>query len=137
MATTGGFNENFVPPWHVKSNADDNANVQLWADPTTHRLLVDSVYSPSLADVAVVTSVSDTASSTTLLASNTSRLGAVVFNDSSSDLYVKLGTTASTTSFSYKLSPYETVEIPFGYTGRIDGIWSSDSTGAARITELT
>lgn len=42
MASTHGFDVNFVPPWHVKSNADDNADVLLWADPTTHRLLVDA-----------------------------------------------------------------------------------------------
>lgn len=29
-------------PIHAKSNADDGADVVLWADPTTHRLLVDS-----------------------------------------------------------------------------------------------
>lgn len=83
------------------------------------------------------TSVNDTASSTTLLASNASRLGATIYNDSASDLYVKLGATASTTSFAVKLVQDAYFEVPFGYTGIIDGIWSADSTGAARITELT
>lgn len=84
-----------------------------------------------------VTSVSDTASSTTLLASNTSRLGGSIYNDSTAILYVKLGATASTTSFTTKVYPEELYEIPGNYTGIIDGIWASDASGAARITELT
>lgn len=83
------------------------------------------------------TSVNDTASSTTLIASNANRLGATVFNDSTVVLYLKLGATASTTSFSIKLDPSDYYEIPFGYTGVVDGIWASDASGAARITELT
>jgi len=34
-------NNNQVPSLQVKSNAADNADVILWGDPTTHRLLVD------------------------------------------------------------------------------------------------
>lgn len=82
-------------------------------------------------------SVNDTASSTTLISSNANRLGATVFNDSTVVLYVKLGATASTTSFTIKLDPGDYYEIPFGYTGVVDGIWASDASGAARITELT
>ena len=81
--------------------------------------------------------VNDSAANQTLLAANSSRMGASIFNDSSSILYVKLGTTATTTDFSVKLFQDGYYEVPFGYTGRIDGIWSADSTGAARITELT
>lgn len=83
------------------------------------------------------TSVNDTASSTTLLAANANRLGASVFNDSTVDLYLKCGATASLTSFAIKIAPGGMYEIPFGYTGIIDGIWASDASGAARITEYT
>lgn len=85
---------------------------------------------------ATVTSVADTATSTTLLAANAGRRGASIYNDSASDLYVKLGTTASTTSFTVKLAQDDYFEVPAFYAGIIDGIWSADSTGAARITEL-
>lgn len=84
-----------------------------------------------------VTSVNDTASSTTLLASNANRLGASILNDSTSTLYIKTGTTASATDYTVKLYQDDYWEVPFGYTGRIDGIWSSDASGAARITEYT
>jgi hypothetical protein len=89
------------------------------------------------AATATVTSVNDTASSTTLLASNASRLGVSIFNDSTVALYIKLGTTASATDFTVKLITDDYYEVPAGYTGRIDGIWASDASGAARITELT
>lgn len=82
--------------------------------------------------------VADTASSTTLLASNANRLGAAIQNDSSAVLYLKCGTTASATDYTARLVQYAYYEVPFNYTGRIDGIWATDpGDGAARITEFT
>jgi hypothetical protein len=82
-----------------------------------------------------LTNVSGSASSVTLKAANSSRKKLIVFNDSSSNLYIKYGTTASASSFSYKLAPYDTLEEQT-WTGLVTGIWDS-ATGAARITELT
>ena len=85
-----------------------------------------------------VTSINDAATSTTLLASNTSRLGATFFNESTSTLYLKCGATASTTSYTTQIDPSGYWELPQpAYTGVIDGIWSADASGAARITEFT
>lgn len=81
-------------------------------------------------------SVAGSASSVSLLASNANRLGATIYNDSTSNLYVRLGSTASTSNFTVKLAQDDYYEVPFGYTGAIDGIWDS-ATGNARITELT
>lgn len=87
---------------------------------------------------AVVTAVADNAASVELLAANPYRLGATIWNDSSIAVYVKLGTTASATSYTVKLASGAYYEVPFGYTGKIDGIWVSDpGDGACRITELT
>lgn len=86
---------------------------------------------------ATLTNVNDTASSTTLLSANTDRRGFAIHNDSTSILYVKFGTTASTTSYTVKLAADAYYESPsWCYTGRVDGIWSADASGAARITEL-
>lgn len=85
---------------------------------------------------ATLANVADTASSTTLLALNAARRVAIIVNDSTVDLYVKYGATASATSFTYKLGPGETLRED-SYTGVIDGIWASDAVGAARVTELT
>lgn len=86
---------------------------------------------------STVTSVNDSNANQTLLASNTSRAGATIQNDSSEILYVKLGTTATTTDYTVKMVAGAYYEVPYGYTGRIDGIWAANSTGAARIDELT
>lgn len=87
------------------------------------------------------TSVAASASSVSLLAANNSRKGATITNDSSAVLYLKLGSTASTTSYTTTLAgnasaPFAYYEVPFGYVGAIDGIWAS-ATGNARITEIT
>lgn len=81
-------------------------------------------------------SVAGSASSVSILSSNANRLGATISNDSTAALYLKLGTTASTSSYTIKLLQDDYYEVPFGYTGAIDGIWAS-ATGNARITELT
>lgn len=90
----------------------------------------------SASDTATLSNVTGATSSTTLLAANTSRLGAIIFNDSTARLFVKFGSTASDTSFTVRLDPLEYYEVPFSYRGIITGIWS-DALGAARMTELT
>lgn len=100
---------------------------------TTIGELTDQPKAPSSA----VTSVAGSALSVTLLAANTNREGASIFNDSSVFLYVKLGATASLVDFTVKVPPASLYELPIPvYTGVIDGIWDS-ATGFARITETT
>ena len=83
-------------------------------------------------------SVAASVTSGTLLAANTARIGATVANDAGGAvLYVLLGTgTASSTSYTVAVPAGGYYEVPFGYTGQIDGVWASAS-GNARITELT
>jgi hypothetical protein len=85
---------------------------------------------------ATHTNVAGSASNVTLLAANKNRVGATIYNDSSATLYLKLGATASATSFTAKLGLDDYFEIPYGYVGVIDGIWSAAS-GSARIVEVT
>lgn len=94
--------------------------------------------STTTAATATLANVSGSASSVTLLASNSSRLAAVIVNDSTAILYVKHGSTASTTSYTYQLQAGDQLELPVNpiYTGIITGIWAS-ATGSARTTELT
>lgn len=88
------------------------------------------------ADEATVTSVPASLTSVTLLAANPDRRGAAIFNNSSSELYLKLGVGASSTSFTYRAATNAYFEVPFRYTGIITGAWSS-ATGNALITEVT
>ena len=81
------------------------------------------------------TSVASSASNVMLLALNSNRLGASIFNDSSAIVYIKLGVTASLTSYAIKLYPNSYWEVPSNYVGQIDAIWAY-ANGNARITEL-
>lgn len=84
------------------------------------------------------TGSSVTASTTvgTLLASNASRIGATIFNDSTARLYLGLFASASITAHTVQISAGGYYEVPFGYTGIITGLWAS-ANGSARVTELT
>lgn len=102
----------------------------------------DSVaLAPSAASIpcstVTLTNLSSSGSSQQLLASNTNRRGLVVMNDSSATLLLKFGTTASATSFTYKIPAGGTLELNAVviYTGRIDAIWDT-ADGSARITEI-
>lgn len=100
-------------------------------------LTVDGTVSATFptATSASLTNVSSSATNVTLIASNASRKMATIVNDSTATLYVKFGATATTTSYTYKMFPGATLELPIPvYTGIIDGIWDS-ANGAARTTE--
>lgn len=94
------------------------------------------VVAPRASATGTQTSVASSATSVQLLAANTARIGVIIFNDSTQVCFVKFGTTASATSFAYRLTANSTLEVPYGYTGRIDAIWAS-ANGNARITEMT
>ena len=86
---------------------------------------------------ATPTNVASSASSVTILVANTARVGAAVYNDSTQILYLLLGTSAaSTTNYTVQMGTLSYYEVPFGYVGRINGIWAS-ANGNARVTELT
>lgn len=89
------------------------------------------------ATTSVVTRVPSSTSNITLVSANPLRLGLYLYNDSNAMQYVKLGTTASITDFTVRLTPrmfYE-LSIPI-YLGQIDVI-SSSAVGAIQVTELS
>jgi hypothetical protein len=103
---------------------------------------------PGQAATSVVTRVAASATNVTLLALNTARRGACLTNSSATQpLYLKLGATASISggaeSYTAVLAPNTGsgggyYEVPFGYTGIIDGIWGgADASGECLVTELT
>lgn len=98
---------------------------------------VTSTVLPTANTQAAVTSVADTATSTTLLSSSGARKGFRITNTSSAVLYVKYGTTASATDFTVRLPQWAYLEENF-YSGRVDAVWASDpGDGAALITSLS
>jgi hypothetical protein len=99
---------------------------------------------PTLAAGSATSAVTNTASSATsvtLKASNASRKALYIYNAGTTDLFVKLGATATaTTSYTVKLAPGDFWELPDDpiYTGIVDGIWSATVGGnGALVTELT
>jgi hypothetical protein len=106
------------------------------------RIRADAVGSmyvrPFGTSTSAVTSVSGATSSTSLLAAKLTRAQATFYNDSTANLYLKLGATASTTSFTVKIAAGGYYELPTAggvYTGAVDGIWDA-ANGAVRITEV-
>ena len=82
---------------------------------------------------SVVAAAADTA----LLAANTARLGATIYNDSTATLYLVAGSgAASTTNYTIQIAPNGYYELPYNYTGAVRGIWTA-ANGNARITEYT
>jgi hypothetical protein len=101
---------------------------------TSGALRVDNISGSSTSSV---TSVASSATNVTLLASNSNRVSAMIYNDSNQRLYIKFGATASTTSFTVQIAPGGYYEFPMPiWRGQVDGLWAS-ANGSARITELT
>jgi hypothetical protein len=90
---------------------------------------------------ATASTVAGNAASVQLLASNTSRKMAMIFNDSTHNnaiLYIAFGVAASATVFVTQIAAGGYYELPLPiYTGAINGIWIGSATANARITELT
>lgn len=117
--------------------ASDQSAVNVTA---TGTVVVSSVTSgpfPS-SSTSTVTSVSSSATNVTLLSSNAARRAAYFYNDSTQVAYVKLGTTASTSSYTLQMAPlsFATIDLDPVYTGRVDALWAA-ANGNMRVTELT
>lgn len=87
--------------------------------------------------VATRSNVASSASSVTVLAANTARIGCTIYNDSTAILYLALGaTTASVTNYTVQIAANAYYEVPFNTTMALSGIWAA-ANGFARVTELT
>ncbi len=83
---------------------------------------------------ATLANVSSSASSVTVFAAKGAVNARTIFNDSTAVLYLKYGTTASTTSYTVQLAANGYYEFPQPvFAGRVDGIWAS-ANGSARVT---
>lgn len=123
----GGGRASLAVPTAISTDGDA---VAVWLDRVGRTTVKQS------SGTGTASNVASSATTVTLLAANTSRLGAAIYNDSTQIVYVKLGATASATSYTVQLMPNGMYEAPFGYTGVIDGIWAA-ANGNARVTELT
>jgi hypothetical protein len=82
-------------------------------------------------------SVPTTAGGISVLATNTSRKGATLYNESGSAIYVLLGAgTVSATVYTVQMAVGAYYEAPYGFNGAITAIAAS-STTTVRATEFT
>lgn len=121
-----------------------NGMPEYWPCDAYGRPLVASVAAgqngiKTIPDTGTPTSVNDSATAVTILAANAVRLGAVIRNTSSALLHLMMGSTTPTTSnCSITIATGAAYEVPYGYTGIIQGIWATDpNDGAAVVTEFT
>lgn len=98
------------------------------------------VFTPPTPTTSTRTSVAGSASTVTILAANSSRLGATIYHQGAAArrLFLALGSGATDTDFTIEIMGGNYYEVPFNYRGIITGVWNS-TTGspAARVTELT
>jgi hypothetical protein len=82
-----------------------------------------------------VTRVAASTTVVTLAAANTTRTGLIVYNESTSVLYLKFGATATTTDYTVQIPPsgYWWMDMPIDPV-IITGIWTN-TVGAAQVTE--
>lgn len=108
------------------------------ANPAQNAYGVSARVIPTASGTAPVTSVASSITVVTLLAVNTSRIGASFYNDSANILYLKWGANAATSDYTVKMQAGAFYEVPPWpiYTGIITGIWDV-ATGSCLITELT
>ena len=90
-------------------------------------------YTTATSVAAVIAYVSVT--NTTLLAANANRRGGMIYTNATTNLTIKLGANAGTNP-TVILVPGAYYEIPFGWTGIIDGSWVTGGSGNAWVTEL-
>lgn len=122
--------DNFVTTLIAVANSDGLTPAELWADPTTHRLLVhatgtitaqsDKKSTASTPGSSVI--VANT--STTVIAANVDRVEVVVVNDSNETIYLKLGTGAELNK-GIRLNAFGGNYICTTYTGIITAICTS------------
>jgi hypothetical protein len=81
-------------------------------------------------------SVPSSATSTSLLATNSARKGCTIWNNSTANLYIDFGATPTITTFAVKVSSGGYYELPFSYSGAINGIWDT-ANGNALVREFS
>ncbi len=84
---------------------------------------------------AALTQVASSITSVTILAANVNRKEALIFNNSTANLFLAFTATASLTAFTVKLAAGTAFTLPGPlYKGVISGIWDA-ANGTAQVTE--
>jgi hypothetical protein len=119
---------NLSPGWQIKLYSTDTPMPLFRTAPTIASAMTSTTATPTTVPAATT--------STQLLAVNPSRKGAVITNTSTGTLSIQLGAVVSAASFAVQLLTGDTYEVPFGFTGAVNGLWASVN-GNAQVIELS
>lgn len=90
------------------------------------------------AATTTVSSANASVTNFTFLSANPNRKSAVFFKEGSNTVFIKFGATASSTSYTVKLSNNGYYEVPENFTGRVDIVFSTAVVGnILYVTEIT
>jgi hypothetical protein len=128
----GGVNVNNFPATQPVSGTVTVGNFPA-TQPVSGSVSVNNFPGGSVATATVVSVAVNPSSSVTLMAANAARIKVIIHNETGT-LYVKLGTAASVSSYSYRLTANTTLEV-LNYTGDITAI-KQTGTSNALVTEL-
>ena len=140
IVDSGGSGTNTLPGYTIIQDGTLNTRkLAINADGSLNVLgtISGAVTVSLITTTPTLSSVGASATTVSLLSSNTSRKGVYIFNDSNSAMYVAFAATASTSLYTVKIPAMSFFEMPTTpiYTGTISALWDV-ATGAARITEL-
>lgn len=85
---------------------------------------------------ASVYAVLSSVTSVSILSANIARRGATLYNNAGTTVFVELGTPVSTSVFTVKMVDQSYYEVPYGWTGVVAGI-STSNAGVITVSELT
>jgi hypothetical protein len=106
--------------------------IEAWSMPLSRSISLQPVTSATATSSAVNASTT----SVSLLAANTSRKGATIWNASTAILYLDLDAASSNSAYAVQIGAGDYYEVPFGFTGEISGVWAA-ANGNAQIREFT
>jgi len=142
-----GLSSSFVNAWKVvitdaNSSIFGTSTTPLWvtgamtvANVVT---VTGSVIAKTIASTTtVVSSTNASITNFTIMPSNQNRSHALFYKTGGGTAYLKLGATASPTSYTVQLQNNGYYEIPERYTGQIDIIFSAAGAGTVVSTEVT
>jgi len=93
---------------------------------------------PATAVSSAASGVASSVTVVTILAANSNRLGATIYNEGAATLTLHLGPSASSTVYTLVMAAASYYEVPFNYTGIITGLWSAAAGGNnARVVEMS
>jgi hypothetical protein len=119
----------------MSNRFQDRGFVQLGSSPSAP---VYVIITPTTAANSAISVIASANATTTILAANSNRVGATIYNNANKTMYLALAAGATNLNFTVALdSNGSYYEVPSNYTGIITGYWPAGVTGSAYATELT